>query len=179
MTDREKSLAEFRQGIGGIDPMLDQAESYGRAIREVQGVMRQQGHVASAALQNNFMLYHTNKKLVAENRELKEANKSLGQANDALHAQNERQKEYIIRLESSGGDKYKALYEDARRTLQSFLHDLLTPEQLKERLDAMQAQAKELQALPELVTRKELLQMEAVAPTTQEEMQELQAEKRQ
>jgi hypothetical protein len=169
MSDREKSLAEFRQGIGGIDPMLDQAESYGRAIREVQGVMRQQGHVASAALQNNFMLYHTNKKLVAENRELRETNEILGQANDALHAQNERQREYIIRLESSGGDKYKSLYEDARKTLLSFLHDALTPEQLKERLDAMQAQATELKALPELVTRRELIAMEVVEPTREEQ----------
>jgi GTP1/Obg family GTP-binding protein len=168
MSDRDKMLSEFRQGIGGIDPMLDQAESYGRAIRETQGLMRQQGQVMSATLQNNHTLYHTNKKLVAENRDLHASNKSLCQANDALHAQNERQREYIQRLESSGSDKFKPLYEDARKTLLSFLHDALSPDQLRERLKAMDEQRKELEALPEVVTRRELIEMEVVVPTPAE-----------
>lgn len=176
MTDREKSLAEFRQGIGGIDPMLDQAEGYGRAIRATQKVVRSQGQVMSAALENNFQLYHTNKKLVAQNRGLTAEVKHLERRLELADKENARLAEYIQRLETGGGDKFKALYEDCRKTLQAFLFDLVDPDKLRERLQDMDEQRKELEKLPELVTRKELVAMEVVQPTP-EELQELQRER--
>jgi hypothetical protein len=161
MTDRDKMLSELRQSAGGIDPVLDQAESYGRAVKEVQKTTRAQGEVMSLALDNNFNLYHTNKKLVAENRGLKSQNRALELATTELRR---RLEEIESRFGEAGGDGYKALWLHAQRTMEGWLHDALTPEALAEKLAAMKQQAAEIAALPERVTEAELVEMEVIVP---------------
>lgn len=164
MTDRETQLAGLRASVGGIDPVLDQAANYGRGVRAVQKVVHEQGQVMSAALSNNHLLYHTNKKLVAENRELKAAMESLQRRFDIV---SERNTQLEKTLANGGGDYFLALYTECRKTLDSFLSDAMTSEQLRKKLDEMEAQKKELQSLPELVTEAELIEMEVIEPPRQ------------
>jgi hypothetical protein len=164
MTDRDTMMGAFRQGVGGIDPILDQAANYTKGVRAVQQVMRQQGEVMSATLSNNHLLYHTNKKLTARLRELEDENESLLRRLDILSQQNTAQAEYIDKLESNGSDRFRALYEDSRRTLELYLTDALTQDQLRQRLGDMKAQADELAKMPDLVTKAELVAMEVETP---------------
>lgn len=157
MTDRDEQLAGLRASVGGIDPVLDQAANYGRGVRAVQSVVRKQGQMAKLALDNNHLLYHTNKKLVAENRALKAENERLKQV-EARCQQLERT------VADSGGNYFLGLYTEARKTLEAYLSDAMTDEQLKKKLDEMEAQRKELAALPELVTEAELVAMEVIDP---------------
>lgn len=161
MTDRDEHLAGIRAQVGGIDPVLDQAANYGKGVRALQKVVHEQGQVTSLALQNNFALYHTNKKLVAENRELRAENASLNRRFDIV---SERCTQLEKTLANGGGDTFLALYTEARKTLESFLHDAISPEELAKRLKAMEDQRKELQSLPELVTAEELEAMDVAVP---------------
>jgi hypothetical protein len=160
MTDRESQLAGIRASIGGIDPVLDQAANYGRGVRAVQKVVHEQGQVMSRALENNHLLYHTNKKLVAENRQLKAAMESLQRRFDIVSERNSQ----LERAMTPSSDYYLALYTECRKTLEAFLHDAMTPEELQKKLAAMEDQKKELQSLPELVTEAELVEMEVIDP---------------
>lgn len=161
MTDRDQQLAGLRASVGGIDPVLDQAANYGRGVRAVQKVVHEQGQVMSKALQNNHVLYHTNKKLVAENRELHTVNNKLEALNEQLRS---RVHELERTQKDSGGNYFLGLYTEARKTLEAYLSDAMTDEQLRKKLDEMEAQRKELQALPELVTEAELVAMEVIEP---------------
>lgn len=161
MTDRDEQLAGLRASVGGIDPVLDQAANYGRGVRAVQKVVHEQGQVMSKALANNHLLYHTNKKLVAENRELKAAMASLERRFEIV---SERCSKLERTVADSGGNYFLGLYTEARKTLEAYLHDALTDEQLKKKLDEMEAQRKELATLPELVTEAELVAMEVIEP---------------
>jgi hypothetical protein len=143
MTTRDEGLAALRQGIGGIDPVLDQAENYGRGVKAVQKVVREQGQVMSATLSNNAMLWEERKQLKAIVLELRHENESLRRGNLNLSQRNAELEKTIA---ESGGDRYRALYEAAKNTLERHLHDLLDSDQLKERLDAMKAQQAELLA---------------------------------
>jgi hypothetical protein len=160
MTDRDEQLAGLRASVGGIDPVLDQAANYGRGVRAVQKVVHEQGQVMSKALENNHLLYHTNKKLVAENRQLKAAMESLQRRFNIVSERNAELEKVMV----PGGDYYLALYTECRRTLEAYLHDAISPEELQKKLAAMEAQKKELQSLPELVTEAELVEMEVIEP---------------
>lgn len=153
---RDKALSELRQGIGGIDPMLDLAENYGRGVKAVQSVVREQGQVMSAALANNHQLYHTNKKLTRE-LEYHRGQEQQWRSNfDELAKRFEAQGEYIAKLEAAGGDRYRPLYEHAQRTLAAFMHDAIPPEQLPAKLEEMKRQAAEIEAMPERATEEEI-----------------------
>jgi hypothetical protein len=156
MSERDEKLAGFRASMDAIDPVLDQAANYGKGIRAVQHVMHEQGQVMSAALANNHNLYHTNRKLVDENRALTGDKAQLASKLERERAKNEYQAEYIAKLEAGGGDKFRALYEQARQTLANYLHDALTSEELRQRLGDMEAQRKEIEALPERATPEEI-----------------------
>lgn len=160
MTDIETQLAGLRASVGGIDPVLDQAANYSKAVRAVQRVMHEQGQVMSGALANNHLLYHTNKKLVAENRALRDENASLRRRMDIVSDRNQQLEQTM----ATGGGGFRALYEEARKTLESYLYDSLTEDGLRAKLADMRAQAKELAALPELVTEAELVAMEVIEP---------------
>jgi hypothetical protein len=164
MNERDKALSELRQGIGGIDPMLDLAENYGRGVKAVQSVVRQQGEVTSLALANNHQLYHTNKKLVARSRELEAEMAGLRRRFDIISQQNQEQARYIAQLEAAGGDRYKPLYEHAARTLAAFMHDAIPVDQLPAKLKAMKKQAAEIEAMPERATEEEINE---IAPDTE------------
>jgi hypothetical protein len=164
MTDRDTQLAGLRESIGGIDPVLDQAANYGKGVRAIQKIVHEQGQVMSKTLENNHLLYHTNKKLVAQNRELVAENESLRRRFEII---SERNSQLERTLANGGGDTFLALYTECRKTLEAYLHDAMTPEELRRKLVEMEAQKKELQALPELVTEAELVAMEVIEPPRQ------------
>lgn len=141
MSERDKMLSEFHQGLAGIDPVLDRAADYGRGMKAVQGIVHNQGQVMSEALKNSAMLWEERKVLKAQNNELKAGNESLRRINEQLVQRNAELEKTIA---ESGGDRYRALYEAARRTLEQNLHDLLSPEQLRDKLDELKRQQAEL-----------------------------------
>jgi hypothetical protein len=159
LTDREEQLAGIRASVGGIDPVLDLAENYGKGVRALQKVVHEQGQVMSATLSNNHLLYHTNKKLVSQNRELVAENASLNRRMEII---SERCTQLERTMADGGGDRFLALYTEARKTLEAFLHDAISPEELAKRMKAMEEQRKELQSLPELVTQDELVAMQVI-----------------
>lgn len=154
--ERDKALGEFRQQIGGIDPVLDQAADYGRAIKATQDLARRQGQVMSEALSNNHLLYHTNKalkeQLTAATREASAARHRVAQLEQQLAAA----QEYAAKLEAAGGDRFQALYEQCRTVLLQSLHDTLQPDELKDKLDDMKKQAEELRADPTMLTLEQI-----------------------
>lgn len=154
--ERDKALGELRQQIGGIDPALDQAAGYVGAIEATRDLARRQGHVMSAALENNHTLYHTNKALknaleAAQNTSRFEQVRAMRLETQLAAAQ-----AYAAKLEAAGGDKYKALYEEARRVMLLSLHDALSPEQLQQRLADMKAQADEIAKDPTMLTPEQI-----------------------
>ena len=149
-------VGELVAGIGGIDPVLDQAANYGKGVRAVQRVMHEQGQVMSAALANNHALYYTNKKLVARMRELDAETASLRRRFDILGEQNSRQAQYIEKLEAGGGARFRALYEHARKTLELYLFDMVTQDEIRTRLGDMKAQAEEIDKMPDKATDEEI-----------------------
>lgn len=144
--ERDRMLGELRQGIGGIDPVLQQAEDYGRGMKAVQKVVRSQGQVMSETLSNNAMLWEERKLLRRENAELKGLVDDLNRMVANLSRTLEERNEALDKLEAAGGDRWRALYEDARRTLVANLHDQLDADELKERLGAMKRQNEQLLA---------------------------------
>lgn len=166
--EREKALGEFRQQAGGIDPVIDASANYAKAIKATREVVREQGQVMSATLENNALLYHTNKKLVSENRALKANQSALEFDLKNLQRRIEGLTEHNERLIAAGGDRYKVLYEQSRDTLLRYLHSELDNDQLRVALDGMKAQAAELAKLPELVTEQELKDMDVIEKTPEE-----------
>jgi hypothetical protein len=156
MNDRDRVLSEFRMGVEGIDPVLDQAANYGKGVRAVQRVMQEQGQVMSAALSNNHALYHTNKKLVGRLREIDAENASLIRRVSILSDENLQLSHYVAKLEACGGDRYRPLYEQAQRTLNAYLFEALEQEELRAKLAAMKAQAAEIDAMPDKATDEEI-----------------------
>lgn len=142
--ERDKMLGEFRQGLQGIDPVLQQAEDYGRGMKAVQKVVRSQGQVMSETLSNNAMLWEERKLLRMQVKDLQGQNRELLDSNLALSRKVAELTEAIEKLEAAGGDRWRALYESARKTLVANLHDQLDADQLKDRLDAMKAQNEQL-----------------------------------
>lgn len=151
---RRHGVSELRQSIGGIDPVLDQAENYGRGVRAIQKIVHSQGQVMSSTLQNNAMLWEERKHLKAENLALKGENRSL---RTALEQSEQRNSALQKTIEEGGGDRYLALYEQARKTMTLYISDALDEEQLKEKLTAMEDQKRALLAdgveLPSLPSR--------------------------
>ncbi len=144
MTERDDMIAELRASIGGIDPALDAAAGYAGAIREVQKTVREQGQVTSAALDNNARLWEERKQLRAENSELKGKVASLVGSVRQLERSLAESRAAYAALEAAGGDKWKALYEQCRKTLTLWTSDALDHDQLVERLEAMKRQGEEL-----------------------------------
>lgn len=158
MSERDEALAAIRVAAGGIDPVIDQAQDYARGVLAVQRVVRQQGQVLSLALQNNHVLYHTNKSLVTAKRELEAVERTLNGTIESLRGQLEAQARHIERLEASGGDKWRLLYEDAKRTIDSWVGDNLDFEGLKAAQKRLAEQAGDLRALPETLTPEQILE---------------------
>lgn len=156
MSERDKLLTEFRQGVGGIDPALDQAASYVGAIDATRQLARRQGQVMSEALANNHTLYHTNKEL---KKALDSAERAASYAR-ARAAQLEQQlaasQAYAAKLEAAGGDRFRALYEDARKVLVLSLHDTLSPDDLATKLADMKQQAEEIAKDPTMLTPEQI-----------------------
>lgn len=168
MTDRDEGLARIRAEAGGIDPQIDQALNYGKGVRAVQQVVRQQGHVMSAALANNEQLYHTNKKLTAE---LKEARRRV----EALTRQCQHFEVKVAELESeaalftaanaetvelvgtrAANEQLRAHNAFLVETLQAYLYAELDQDGLREKLESLKVQAKEIEAMPDRATPEEI-----------------------
>lgn len=167
--ERDKMLGELRQGIGGIDPVLEQAADYGRGMKAVQKLVKSQGQVMSETLSNNAMLWEERKLLRRENAELKKDNADLKGMCSAYTRENAELKEAIEKLEAAGGDRWRALYESARTTLVASLHDQLDADELANRLGAMKRQNEQLLAegvapvpLPSAVAVAEHIEREGV-----------------
>lgn len=152
----EQSLAAFRQGIGGIDPVLDAASAYGRAIKEAQLTIREQGMVMSQTLKNNYNLYHTNRKLVGEAVDLRAENAALKRAFELLQKRTDELETYLGRIQNTEGGHWKLAHEKLRKTFDQYMYDELNHDQLKERLAQQDAQAKEIAGMPDKVTDQEL-----------------------
>ncbi len=156
MSEREQSLAEFRQGIGGIDPVLDAASAYGRAVKEVQLTVREQGMVMSQTLKNNYTLYHTNKKLTAEAVDLRHQLALERRKAEFATKRAEELDTYLQLIQNTTGGHWKLAFETLRKTFDQYMYDELDHDQLKALLAEQDAQAKELAAMPDKVTDQEL-----------------------
>lgn len=146
MSERDEALAGLRASIGGIDPTLDASAGYADAIREVQKTVRTQGQMASLALENNAALWELKKKLERENRELKGENSSLRAKVAGLERLLQQNTDAYAKLEASGGDKWRALYEECRKTLTLYTSDAMDLPELEERLLSMKEQHEALKA---------------------------------
>lgn len=146
MTERDDAVAGLRASIGGIDPALDASAGYASAIKEVQKTVHAQGHVMSAALENNAALWELKKKLERENKELKGRNASLESISKRLERQLTESREAYAKLEASGGDKWRTLYEQCSKTLTLYTSDAIDLDGLEDRLEKMKAQHRELEA---------------------------------
>jgi hypothetical protein len=156
LPDLEERLTAFREGIGGIDPVLDAASAYGRAIKEAQLTIREQGMVMKQTLGNNFNLYHTNKKLVAEAQDLRAENALLRRQNEQIQKRADELDTYLKLVQQSEGGHWKLAFEKLRKTFDQYMYDELNHDQLKELLAEQERQAKEIAAAPDTVTAQEL-----------------------
>ncbi len=162
----EQSLAAFRAGIGGIDPVLDAASAYGRAIKEAQLTIREQGMVMSQALKNNYNLYHTNRKLVGETRDLRAENAALKRQMELVQARADETELHLKLIQNTEGGYWKLAFEKLRRTFDQYMYDELNHDQLKELLATQDAQAKEIAEMPDRVTKEELAEQGAAPYST-------------
>jgi hypothetical protein len=162
----EQSLAAFRQGIGGIDPVLDAASAYGRAIKEAQLTIREQGMVMSQTLKNNYNLYHTNRKLVSETRDLRAENAALKRQMELVQARADETELHLKLIQNTEGGYWKLAFEKLRRTFDQYMYDELNHDQLKELLAQQDAQAKEIAEMPDRVTPEELKEQGAAPYST-------------
>lgn len=144
--ERDDAIAALKQSIGGIDPVLDASDAYARGIREVQKTTHAQGQVMSAALENNATLWELKKKLEAENKQLKGANSCLESNNRELRRELQESRDAYAKLEASGGDKWKALAEQYKKTLTLYTSDALDLPELEDRLAKMKEQGRLLDA---------------------------------
>lgn len=171
MSERDKMLSEFRQGIGGIDPVLQQAEDYGRGMKAVGKVVKSQGQVMSATLDNNARLWEERKQLKADRLDAIAERDSARARLKIVERERDEAREAFEKLSAAGGDTWKALYDQAKKTLTSYLYDQLDNEQLAEKLEAMKAQQAELEA--DGVPKVPLPSAEAVAEHIEREGVEL------
>lgn len=157
MSERDEALAAIRVAAGGIDPVIDQAQDYAKGVIAIQKIVRQQGQVLSLALQNNHTLYHTNKDLVQAKRELEAVEQGLNQQIRTLQGQISALQEHVHKLEEAGGDKWKPLYLDARKTIEAWLFGEHDVDSLAAQLEALKGQQKELEETPETLSQLEIL----------------------
>jgi hypothetical protein len=140
VSERDKLLSEIRQS-DGIDPATDAANKYARGIKAVQGVVREQGQVMAAALDNNRSLWETQKRLKATIDQLtatchrleREKNAALaevarwqdelqatiGRHNQTEHGTVVELQEEVRRLTATNQDLVKALTADLQPELDS------------------------------------------------------------
>jgi hypothetical protein len=151
MSERDEALKALHVSVGTVDPLHAASEGYAGAIREVQKITRAQGHVMSEALDNNARLWEDRKRILAENSALKHSNEQLTKRCARMERELSERKEAHAALEVAGGDRYKALYEQSRKTLNMYLSDALDEDQLAERQRAMDTQRRALdnQGLPQ------------------------------
>lgn len=158
--ERDEGLARLREQAGGIDPVVQDRLQYEKGVEAIRKVTRTQGQVMSAALSNNAQLYETNKKLTALVRDMERETRAAVRARELAEQRLEEERaawrEFQESLGNAGGDRYRALYESACRTMTAWLHAELDPEQLQKRLDEMKAQAKEIQQMEHRATPEEL-----------------------
>jgi proline dehydrogenase len=116
---RDQILSEFHASVQGVDPATDQALSYGRAIKATQVLVREQGQVMGAALDNNRSLWETQKRLKETIRQLTVRCGALEhEKNAAVKATAERDArliEFMERYSQSEHGTVVELQEEVRR----------------------------------------------------------------
>lgn len=172
----ERDLSGIRAQIGGIDPLLDQADNYQRGVKAIKKVVREQGQVMSETLKNNEQLYHQNKDLRAELKSARaERDREHMRARQASERVEELEAELEkLRMESPDAVELIALRARTeqlqqhnaflRQTLEAQLYNELDSDQLAAKLQQMRDQAKEL-AASEYAISEEEFQRRNIHPT--------------
>ncbi len=142
MTDREEIMRALHVSVGTVDPAHAASEGYAKAIRAVQDVTKRQGHVMSEALDNNARLWEEYKRL----KGIEGQCKALERENERLRTRDKELTKAFEDLAAQGGDRYKLLYEQTRKTLNLYLSDALDEGELEERVKSMKAQGEILDA---------------------------------
>jgi predicted transcriptional regulator len=142
MTTREDAIQALHTSVGTVDPAHAASEGYGKAIRAVQDVTKRQGIAMSAALDNNARLWEEYKRL----KNIEKRCAALERENQRLIARDKELTEAFEKLAENGGDKYKTLYENTRKTLNLYLADAIDEAELEERRKGLDEQASRLDA---------------------------------
>lgn len=142
MTDRDEILRALHTSVGTVDPAHAASEGYARAIRAVQDVTKRQGHVMTEALDNNARLWEEYKRL----KGIEGRCTALERENQRLRTRDAELTKAFEDLAANGGDRYKTLYEQSRKTLNLYLSDALDEGELEARVAAMETQRKQLDA---------------------------------
>jgi hypothetical protein len=135
-----------------------EAEKWQGAFKEAQGIVREQGQVMSAALENNKSLWETNKRLRAERLTLLETCARLeherNEAQRALEAiPADIQERAALQLEN---EALKQANAHLRREMAATLMPELDTEKRREALQRVKAQEAEIQATGLVPTAEEL-----------------------
>jgi predicted RNase H-like nuclease (RuvC/YqgF family) len=144
--ERDNAIAALKHSIGGIDPVLDASVAYANGIREVQKTTHAQGQVMSAALENNAALWELKKKLERDKKSLAGQVHVLSHNVRKLERELAESREAHAKLAANGGDKWRTLYEECRKTLTLYTSDAMDLPELEERLAKMKEQNRELAA---------------------------------
>lgn len=136
MTERDDALRALHIGVGTVSPEHAASEGYAKAIKAVQDVTKRQGHVMSEALDNNARLWEEYKRL----KNIETHMETVKRENARLRVRDRELTQAMETLQACGGDRYKVLYEDARRTLNLYLSDALDEAELEERVKKLDNQ---------------------------------------
>lgn len=142
MSERDEALKALHIGVGTVSPEHAASEGYAKAIKAVQDVTKRQGHVMSEALDNNARLWEEYKRL----KHIEGRCNALERENAHLKKRDKELAEAFEKLQAAGGDRYKVLYEDARKTLNLYLSDALDEAELEERVRKLDNQRAVLDA---------------------------------
>ncbi len=143
MTDeRDRALQALHTSVGTASPAHDASEKYAAGIRAVQQVTRRQGIAMSEALDNNARLWEEYKRLKNIEARALQAERQ----NAELRKRNTELTEAFDKLQATGGDKYRLLYEETRKTLNLYLADAIDEEELARRRAGLDDQRATLDA---------------------------------
>ena len=143
---------------------MSEAENATRAYHAVRKVVKEQGQVMSAALENNASLWETNKRLRADIKTATDTAARLEHERNHFKAlldaiPEEMQSRLLLLGENNDVKTENALLREANRQLREELIRSVTPEldteQRQARLEQMKAQRAELEARGELVDTSE------------------------
>lgn len=148
--------------LAGLEPAIETIspeEAARREAKAMRGIVREQGQVMSAALENNHSLYHTNKKLRRENEQLKTEVTTLATRCAQLNTE-------LVKLSTPINCTLHELQErnqflesankELRTELIKQLHPELESEQRKQALERVKKQQEELKATGLVPTEEEI-----------------------